>query len=249
MDSNNTLENQIATSSPSAPPRNDERNIWQWLTQSPTRMAGLILLSLAFVLLLALMVIISQRPVKKEGGTNIPQANSIVQPPQNNLPSLPPIPKPAPVDTKNWNNLVNNNGFSFKYPKEATLSGYVGTATASATIQINTGESVLGVEIFDKIPSLSVEKAVELTRAKNASSSATQKILTKPIAILFAGNKGYEWYLESSKFYGTSVTFNSRQGRNRVVQFEKGDKSYILFTTFDDIGEQLLSTLRFTAGD
>lgn len=216
---------------------NKIRELWLWLTESQTRLVGLILLILAFALFLALMVLISQKPINKK-----PQLYPATKTSQNNLPVRAPIS--TPVDTTNWHNLVNNNGFSFKYPKEATISGYLGTATSSAAVQVNMGESVLAVETFSKMSALSLEKIVELTRQKNASSSANQKILTRPISILFAGNRGYEWYLESSRFFGNYTNFTSRPGRNRVIQFEKGDKLYIIFTTFDDSGEQLLSTFR-----
>lgn len=216
---------------------------WFWLTGSSTRMLGLILLTLGFILLMVLILIMSQRSVEPKVDINLPEPSPVVPVSPNDISSL---TSSESSDTANWNNLINDNGFTFKYPKEATFSGYTLTATSSAAVQVNIGESVLGIETLDKISSLSLETVVELVRQKNASSSATQKILTKPISILFAGNKGYEWYLESSKFYGNYTNFTSRPGKNRVVQFKKGDKSYIIFTTFDGGGDQLLSTFRLS---
>lgn len=232
MDSNNTPENQIATPPP-APPRNDKRGptaIWQWLTASNTRVAGVFMLGLAFILILGLIVIItSQKSTKKKVAATIPQSSQI------------PIPSPTPDLTKDWQSIDNINGFKVKYPAKSTILPSLSEATSSSRIQIiATGSATLAVEVLTKDkPLLDI---VNLIRDKNKD----QQILTKPISILIAGYEGYEWYFQGDKFTTLTQTLSVKDSKNRVIQFNKNNTHYIILSTFDDTGEQLLSTIRLS---
>jgi len=237
MDSNNK---EIASGSSN--PRNDSGGLWQWLTQSQTRMVGLILLVLAFTLFLALMVLLSQKSFKKKAEINIPQATPTTQTTQNTLPAL---PSPAPDQTINWTQLTNANGFKIKYPPGSIISPNLPQATTSATLQIASDKSTLAVEVVSRKEPL--KELVNLLREKNATTSAgvkVNKVLTKPISILYGGNEGYEWYLESDGLNGFTSVYHTRMGKNRVIQFNKNNKHYLIFSSFNDQGEQLLSTFK-----
>jgi len=205
-------------------------SVWRWLTESNTRVAGVFLLGMAFVLILGLIALItSQKPVRSKKEITIPQ----------------PTPSPTLDQNSTWTEISNSNGFKLKYSTGSTLNPTLPQATQSASLQITSINSTLAVEVTDKKQSL--KEAVERLREKNATSSAdikVNKILTKPISILYGGNEGYEWYLESNGLAGLNLTFSSRLGKNRVIQFEKGNKHYLIFSSFDKEGEQILSTLR-----
>ncbi|MBI2018315.1 hypothetical protein HYS96_01275 [Candidatus Daviesbacteria bacterium] len=223
------------------------RAVWQWLNQSPTRLTGIILLGLSFVLFLALMVIISQKNISKKTVSNTPYPSPAAQLKQN---ILSPLPSPKPDVTLNWTVLTNIYGFQIKYPSGSKLTPVLPQAYSSATLQITSAASTLALDIVDKnnpiIKGKSLKEIVDLIREKNATSSANitvKKVLTKPILILYGGNEGYEWYLESSGLIGLDATYTSKLGKNRIIEFDKNNKHYLIFTSFDDLGEQLLSTL------
>lgn len=221
-------------------PTESKLNIWQWVTQSNTRITGIFLLGLAFVLILSLIVLItSQNSPKKEETTTIPETDSD----QVSQLTQPFLPSPTPDQTTNWETLKNTNGFTIKYPEGSKLTPSLPQATQSAGLQVTSDESTIAVEVTAKKASLN--EAVNSLREKNSTSSANikvNKILTKPISILYGGNEGYEWYLESNGLNATITIFLSKMGKNRVIQFEKNNKHYLIFTSFNDIGEQLLST-------
>lgn len=231
--------NQIAT--PPSAPRNYKGGltaIWQWFTQSSTRMAGVFMLGLAFVLILGLIVILtSQKSTKKKGEATIPQAGPTTSQPAQI--SQIPISSPTPDLTKDWQSIQNSNGFKLKYPAKAKVLPSLSEATSSSRIQvIATDSATLTVEVSvtDK-PLLDI---VNLIRDKNKD----QQILTKPISILIAGYEGYEWYFKGNKFTTTTQTFSVKDAKNRVIQFNKNNTHYIILSTFYNIGEQLLSTFR-----
>lgn len=206
---------------------------WQWLMASSTRMVGLILLVLALVLLLALTVLISQQSSKKKVAANIPQASPVV-----------PSPSSIPDPTAKWTTLTNINGFKIKYPPGSQLNPALPQASSSASLHITSDQSTLAIEVTDQKKTL--KETLDLIRQKNATSSAhiqINKIITKPISILIGGIEGYEWYLESNGLTGITTTFTSGLGKNRVIEFYKNNKHYLIFSTLDERGEQLLSTI------
>lgn len=163
----------------------------------------------------------------------------------------PVFPTPTPDITGSWNTIINDNGVSIKYPIEGKIIPDEKTATSASSFQIvpvankpASEQSVLGVEVISKTDSMIAGKSlleiVNLVREKNTGS----QILTKPISILFGGNDGYEWYLKGSTFTGIKNSFTAKESKQRVIQFDKEGKHYIIFSTFDDVGEQLLSTFR-----
>lgn len=205
---------------------------WQWLMSSPTRMVGLVLLVLALVLLLALMVLVSQKSPKKKAAISTPQSSPTI------------LPTSIPDPTANWTTLTNTNGYKIKYPPGSQLIPTLPQASSSATLQITSDQSTIAIEVADQKKTL--KETVDLIRQKNATSSVSikiNKVITKPISILIGGNEGYEWYLESNGLVGISSTYPSRLGKNRVVEFDKNNKHYLIFSTLEQKGEQLLSTL------
>lgn len=214
--------------------------VWQWVTQSNTRLTGFLMLGVAFVLLLGLVVIVtSQKSTKKKVETTIPQTSPAAgQPAQI---SQIPLPSPAPDLTKNWQSIDNINGFKLKYPPKSKILPSLNEAASSSHIQIIATDSAtltVWVSVKDK-PLLDV---VNLIRDKNKD----QNILTKPISILYGGYEGYEWYFKGDKFTSLTQTLSIKDGKNRVIQFNKNNTHYIILSTFDDTGEQLLSTLRLS---
>lgn len=235
MDSN--IDNNTSTNTPPQPPANKIISAWQWLTQSNTRVVGVFMLGLAFVLLLGLVVIVtSQKSTKKKVEATIPQASPTASQPG----SISQIPFPSPTSdlTKDWQSIQNNNGFKFKYPPKSKVLPSLNEATSSSHIQVvATDSATLAVWVSAKDKPLL--DTVNLLRDKNKD----QNILTKPISILIAGYEGYEWYFKGDKFTTPTQTLPIKEGKNRVIQFNKNNTHYIVLSTFDDTGEQLLSTL------
>ncbi len=233
MDSNNNQGND----------KGRVKAIWQWLTQSNTRMVGVILLIAAFSLFLALMVLLSQKSTKKKVEATIPQASPITSQPSQ-LNQI-PVPTPTPDSTMNWTSLTNSNGFKIKYPAKAKVLPSLTEATSSSHLQIiATDSATLAVEVLDKnnpsIKDKSLLDIVNLIRDKNKD----QNILTRPISILYGGNEGYEWYFKGDKFTTLTQVLTVKDTKYRVIEFNKGSKHYLIFSSFDDSGGGLLSTLR-----
>lgn len=231
---NNTSSNTLPQ------PGNKLVLFWQWLTQSNTRVAGVFMLGLAFVLILGLIVIItSQKSTKKKLEATIPQASPTTD--QSSQISQIPVPSPTPDLTKDWQSIQNSNGFKLKYPAKAKILPSLQEATSSSHVQLIATDSatlIVEVSVKDK-PLLDI---VNLIRDKNKD----QNILTKPISILIAGYEGYEWYFKGDKFTTLTQFLSIKDAKNRVIQFNKNNTHYIILSTFDDMGEQLLSTFRLS---
>lgn len=215
---------------------------WQWLTQSPTRMVGLILLVLAVVLLLTLMVLVSSKSTKKKVEISIPQASPTI------LPTLLPDP------TQNWLTLTNTNGYKVKYPSEAVITtSFNKEASRAASVRIVTNPSekipnlqnAVGIEVMHKdtggsIPGLGNSlKEVTDKQFLSDQSPNTTKAITKPIEILIAGNQGYEYYLEKYP--------QGKPVKVRVIIFEYKNKYFIITATLDTQTELVLNTLILTS--
>lgn len=243
---NTATDNKIATLSPSTPPRNDKGGltaIWQWLMESNTRVMGVFMLGLALVLLLGLVVIVtSQKSTKKKAEATIPQASPTTSQPAQI--SQIPAPSLTPNLTKDWQSIQNSNGFKFKYPPKSKILPSLSEATSSSRIQvIATDSATLAVEVLDKNnPSVKDKPLLDIVNLIR-DTNKDQQILTKPISILIAGYEGYEWYFTGDKFITITQTLSVKDAKNRVIQFDKNNMHYIILSTFDDMGEQLLSTL------
>lgn len=237
---------------------------WLWLTASPTRIMGLILLTLALVLLLALMVLVSQKSAKKKVEISTPQASPI-QNPQNKFSSS---PSAIPDPTKDWKTHIHPDGFSFKFPLGADVVGLLneglgrGSDIYSPRVRMvlvpdqpSADQPALVVDVInkdepafklkDKIFGKSLKEVANLDYQMTATSSATIKMITKPIEILISGNKGYEYYFEGSGYKGLTKKHLVKTGKNRVIIFERNNKFFIIFASLDEKIEQVLSTLSF----
>lgn len=235
----------------------DTNKPWQWLMSSPTRMVGLTLLVLALVLLLALMVLVSQKSPKKKVEVNIPQPSPTI------LPTLLPDP------TKDWKTHIHPDGFSFKFPPRAKVVGLLnedlgrGSDIYSPRVRVvlvpdqpSEDQPALVVDVIDKkepayklkdkIFGKSLKEVVDLDYQMVSTSSATIKMITKPIEILIGGNKGYEYYFEGSEYRGLTKKYLIKKGKNRVINFERNNNFFIIFASLDDRIEQVLSTLSFS---
>ena len=204
-------------------PQNNQKP-WQWLISSQTRMVGLVLLILAFVLLLGLMVLVSQKSTKKKAETSTAQAS----------PRLTPSPFPNP--TASWE-TVSKRDFSLKIPPggKTSYKETVNGASGSAVFRVDldpqkeaTQQAGLAIEVSKGVDISQKEYLKSLTDPK-------KRLITKPIDILIGGNKGYEFYFEE--------TYDSKAIKIRVIEFSTETKHYVLSAPLDSQSETILSTL------
>lgn len=195
---------------------------WQWLTSSQTRLVGIVLLILAFIMFLALMVLISPKATKNKVAVNTPKPN--------------PVSSPLPDLTKDWK-TVSFAQISLKIPPEATTSTKIKDKLSSLQIiASNSSKPILIIESFDHPDNL---------YQKNPSSSATLKMITKPIEILIGGVEGFEYYFEGESFAGFETTYPVDKTKHRVIQFDKGSKAFVIFSNLNPASEQILNTIKF----
>lgn len=227
--------------------KNKLRIIWQWILDHQFPVLGTILIIIIAVSGI-ILILLPKQPQQITNKTNqTPSSKSLPSNKQNVSSS------PTPDITTSWNTFTNNNGISVKYPKDGKVLPDLKVAASASSLQIvpdankqPSQQSTLGTEVLSGKDTLITGKTllavVDLVRSKNS----TVKILTKPIGILFGGNKGYEWYFTGSTFNGIASSFISKEGKHRVIQFEKDNKHFIILSTFDDQGERLLSTFKLT---
>ncbi len=124
----------------------------------------------------------------------------------------------------------------------------VNNATGSAFLELRldpqkeaSAQGVLVIEVKDK-NTPSGDQQIYLF---NLATPTTKTVITKPIDILIGGNKGYEFYLESSGIKGFLSSYQSILGKNRVIQFSKEGKDYLIFSPMEDPFQLILNTLTF----
>lgn len=99
---------------------------------------------------------------------------------------------------------------------------------------------------------------VEMDQQFNATASADTKILTKPSEVIISGKKGYQYYLEASIYkWFSGKRFSVKKdshaemffvptkfGKHRVIQFENGNKIYLIFESQDPAVSGIIDTLK-----
>lgn len=214
--------------------------------------------NLVVVVCLVLVVILSLAVIVVDNQKNIGKGKQEAATLSNPTPVPVASVLPTPTDpTQNWQSFKSIYNYSFKYPQGkvvSNLSKKETDASTSAAVSLlfdpnqkESSQSAFSVTVSDKRPpflsNLSLKEIVDLNYQLNSTSSATRRMITKPIPILFAGNEGYEYYLESSEYLSLVGISRAKMGKNRVTIFESNNKIYTIFGSLDLEIERVLNSL------
>lgn len=197
---------------------------------------------LAGLIILTVFMILKAVSIPKTGPTDVP----ITSPNPGSAAASNIKPKTEPSSA--WGGVATVSGVTVRYP----LDSFVTTTPTTLNLGLDknkkfTDQETLGIEVYQnpdiRYAKNPIKDFTDSLYQKNSTASGTKRMITKPIEILINGVTGYEYYLESSGFLSAQTKFESITGKNRVIQFYKNNKHYIIFSSLDSQMEQVLKTL------